>query len=81
MMKKRVLAMSVLVVSLLGTAAAGTTAFAETPAYEQTESVFCNSFLNAYRDQVMPDRDEYPVLQEYYPELLEQPLVPGQPVY
>ena len=78
-MKRHALAIPVLAVSLLCAVTAVPAMAAVTPAYEQSDSEFYNSFLNAYRDQVMPDRDDYPVLQEYYPELLEQPLVPKKP--
>ena len=78
-MKRHALAIPVLAVSLLCAVTAVPAMAAVAPAYEQSDSEFYNSFLNAYRDQVMPDRDDYPVLQEYYPELLEQPLVPKKP--
>ncbi|MBR3008415.1 MAG: hypothetical protein IKH70_07415, partial [Stomatobaculum sp.] len=78
-MKRHALVVSALAVSLLAAACAVPAMAAVTPAYEQSDSEFYNSFLNAYRDQVMPDRDDYPVLQENYPEVLEKPLVPKKP--
>ena len=57
-MKKHALAIPVLAVSLLCAVTAVPAMAAVTPAYEQSDSEFYNSFLNAYRDQVLPDRDD-----------------------